>query len=74
MLCISEEDVDAQKPMHRFGVDSLVAVEVRYWLINSFKADVSIVKIMGNASLAELGAVIARKDMLMTGAWAKVVV
>jgi len=68
MLCISEEDVDAQKPMHTFGVDSLVAVEVRYWLAKSFKADVSIFEIMGNESLAELGAVIARKSMLLTGA------
>lgn len=50
-LSIPEENIDKQKPVHSFGVDSLVAVEIRYWLIKEMKADVSIFTIMSDDSL-----------------------
>lgn len=65
MLCVAEADVDAAKPMYAFGVDSLVAVEVRYWLAKTFRADLSIFEIMGNESLAEVGEGIARRRLLV---------
>ncbi len=61
-LLMPEEDVDMQKPIHSYGVDSLVAVEMRYWMAKEMKADVSIFDIMGNGSLAALSLLIAEKS------------
>lgn len=36
------------------GIDSLVAVEVRSWFLKELKLDVSVLKVIGGASLAEL--------------------
>lgn len=37
MMC-NPEDINTQKPLHSFGVDSLVAVEVRNWLFKELKS------------------------------------
>lgn len=50
-LSIPEEHIDKQKPVHSFGVDSLVAIEIQYWLVKEMKADVAIFKIMSDDSL-----------------------
>ena len=62
IISIPEEDIDLQMPMHRFGVDSLVAVEIRYWLAKEMKADMSIFEIMGDRSLAALSLLIAARS------------
>lgn len=62
IISIPEEDIDLQMPMHRFGVDSLVAVEIRYWLAKEMKADMSIFEIMGDRSLAALSLLVAGRS------------
>lgn len=37
MAC-NPEDINTSKPLHSFGVDSLVAVEVRNWLFKELKS------------------------------------
>ena len=61
-LSIPEEDIDTRKPIHTFGVDSLVAVEIRYWLMKEMKADLSIFNILGNDSMIELSHFAAGKS------------
>lgn len=51
LLSIPEADIDSAKPVYSYGVDSLVAVEIRYWLMKELKTDVSIFRIMSNDSL-----------------------
>ncbi|KAF2004264.1 polyketide synthase PksD [Amniculicola lignicola CBS 123094] len=63
-LSITSEDVDASKPLHVFGVDSLVAVELRNWMGKEFAADVAIFDIMGSPSVASLGDLVARLSKL----------
>ncbi|KAG9235236.1 hypothetical protein BJ875DRAFT_399470 [Amylocarpus encephaloides] len=67
MLWMPEEDIDVQKPTHSYGVDSLVAVELRHWLGKEILADVSIFEIMGDESLAGLSLLIAQKSKLLAG-------
>lgn len=62
LISIPEEDIDLQMPIHRFGVDSLVAVEIRYWLFKEMKADMSIFEIMRDQSLAALSLLIATRS------------
>ncbi|KAL4865654.1 hypothetical protein BDV12DRAFT_188037 [Aspergillus spectabilis] len=53
-LSVPEEDIDMDKPVHFFGVDSLVAVELRFWLENEMKAELSVFNILANCSIWEL--------------------
>lgn len=62
LLWLSESDIESQRPLHTYGVDSLGAVEIRKWLATGMRADLSIFEIMGNRSLAELAVFIAEKS------------
>lgn len=48
------DDIDPTRPLHTYGVDSLLAVEVRNWFGKVFKADVAIFDITGPATLDSL--------------------
>lgn len=61
-LSIPKEDVDAEKAIYAFGIDSLVALEVRYWFMKEMKANVAIFDIMQNQSLLALGQYAAGKS------------
>ncbi|KAK7757127.1 hypothetical protein SLS62_000674 [Diatrype stigma] len=50
-LSVKPEDVDADQPLHAFGVDSLVAVELRNLLMREFAADVPNFEIMGGRTI-----------------------
>ena len=65
-LSLEEESLDETRPMHTYGVDSLVAVEIRNWIAKEIKADVAIFDIIGGASLATVGQMVAGKS-----AWRK---
>ena len=55
------DGIDSHTPIHSYGVDSLFAVELRTWLAKCFGADVPVFEIMGGATFAKLGAVVANK-------------
>ncbi|KAJ6443902.1 polyketide synthase [Purpureocillium lavendulum] len=54
------EEVDAGKPPNAYGVDSLVAVGVRNFVISSFGVQVSVFEILSNRTIAELSLFIAQ--------------
>ncbi len=58
------EDIDDNKPTFAFGIDSLVALEVRYWFQKTFKAQVSVFDIMQAKSLLGLTSVAAEESEL----------
>lgn len=39
-LSLTRKDIDLATPMHGYGVDSLVAVELSNWFANELRADV----------------------------------
>jgi hypothetical protein len=55
-------DVDLRTPIHSYGVDSLLAVELRSWIANQFQADVPIFEILSGTSFATLGVTVASKS------------
>ena len=63
-LSIPCEEIDENKPIFAFGVDSLVALEVRYWFQKTLKAHVSVFDIMQAKSLLDLAGVAARESEL----------
>ncbi|KAF2463776.1 KR-domain-containing protein [Lindgomyces ingoldianus] len=46
VLSIQAEDVDVDRPLHLYGVDSLVAVELRNWITKDFAVDVPVFELM----------------------------
>lgn len=60
-LSLSQEDIDISKPMHSYGVESLVAVEVRSWFLKEPNANVAVFNILGGATIAAVGMLIASK-------------
>ncbi|CAA9961740.1 hypothetical protein PTMSG1_05117 [Pyrenophora teres f. maculata] len=53
-LSVPPEHLDVQKPAFVLGVDSLIAVEVRYWFMKQICVEVAVFNIMKKQSLLEL--------------------
>lgn len=57
---IPEPDIDIGKPIHVYGVDSLVAMEIRNYLASECGSEISVLEIMGNKSMEALSGDIAK--------------
>lgn len=62
MFTIPEGQIDKSMPMSKYNVDSLVAVELRNWLVSLSQADISIFDMMQSTSLMMLGEKVAAKS------------
>lgn len=62
VLGLSESDMDLSKPMHAYGVDSLVAIDLRNWLEREIGADIAVFELVSNVPLGNLSAVAAEKS------------
>ncbi|KAI1073697.1 hypothetical protein F5B20DRAFT_586970 [Whalleya microplaca] len=60
-LSVPEEDIDTTRPAHSYGVDSLVAVELRFWFSNEIRSDISVFSILANDPILALGRFAAQK-------------
>lgn len=58
-------EIDQAKPMSYYGVESLVAVEVRNWLGTAAKTKVSVFEILQTSSIQELAALAAGRSELL---------
>ncbi|CAJ2512895.1 Uu.00g010140.m01.CDS01 [Anthostomella pinea] len=58
LILMPLEQVDVNKPLAQFGVDSMIAADVRTWLWNSFRVDIPFLDILNSqktlSGLAEL--------------------
>ncbi|OCL05917.1 reducing type I polyketide synthase [Glonium stellatum] len=62
MFAIPEAEINKSAPMSRYGVDSLVAVELRNWLASSAQGETSIFDVMQSPSLTALATSVALKS------------
>ncbi|KAL3442886.1 hypothetical protein BJX65DRAFT_312346 [Aspergillus insuetus] len=62
---VSVEEVDAQKPLYDYGVDSLQAVEVRNRALKDMKSDISVFDILSAMPLADVAGKIAAHSQLV---------
>ncbi|MCJ1389265.1 hypothetical protein MMC18_002121 [Xylographa bjoerkii] len=67
-LAIPRNDVDTRKAVHSFGVDSLMAVELRNWFAREVKANVAIFEVLSNGSMAALALLAAGKSLYVPAA------
>jgi aryl carrier-like protein len=54
VLGLQDVDIDAERPVHTFGIDSLVAIDLKNWFAREIGADVQVFNLLGNHSLGEV--------------------
>jgi short-subunit dehydrogenase len=64
-LMMPVDDIDASKPTSAYGVDSLIAVELRNWLSREAKVDVPVFDILQATSLCGLAAKLVTRTPLV---------
>lgn len=68
MFIIPESDIDLSVPLAKFGVDSLIAVELRNWIMAHIDAECSVFDVMQSTSLVALAGKVAAQSKLITAA------
>ncbi|TGJ66783.1 Type I Iterative Polyketide synthase (PKS) [Orbilia oligospora] len=56
------EDIDQNKAVHTYGVDSLQTTELRNWFLKYFRSDVPVFEILGAPSLSSLAHTVVRRS------------
>ena len=59
---ISPADVELSKPLSNYGVDSLMAVELRNWIKRDFSAPVAVFDIMGGLPISSIGELVVSRS------------
>ena len=58
------KNIDVSKPLHVYGVDSLLAVELRNWFAKVWKSDIAVFDITGQSSIADIGQLAMQRSQL----------
>lgn len=65
ILPMPSSEVDPSRPMYRYGVDSLVALEVRNWITREMKANIPLLEILAAEPFNTFAGNIAKKSKLI---------
>lgn len=60
-LAIAANDVESSKRLDDYGVDSLIAVELRNWLAKDFSATLAVFEIMGGTTIERIGDLVVER-------------
>ncbi|KAF5863618.1 hypothetical protein ETB97_009712 [Aspergillus alliaceus] len=60
----TDAEIDIHKPIASYGVDSLLAVDIRSWFRKVFQANVPTFEILGGTSFVSMGATVAGRSAL----------
>ncbi|KAI6351269.1 hypothetical protein MCOR25_010037 [Pyricularia grisea] len=66
ILQMPASEVDSSRPMYRYGVDSLVALEIRNWITTEMKATVALLEVLAAVPMEVFSARIAEKSKLVS--------
>ncbi|PVH73919.1 ketoacyl-synt-domain-containing protein [Cadophora sp. DSE1049] len=65
-LQVSADNIDASKPLHIYGIDSLMAVDIRSWVLMKLKSEISLFDLLSGTSISTLAGNIARTSKLVS--------
>ena len=65
MFIIPESEIDLSVPLAKFGVDSLIAVELRNWILAHVQAECAVFDVMQSSSLVALAGKMASQSKLV---------
>jgi hypothetical protein len=71
LMAIPWGEIEASKPLQAYGVDSLVAVELRTWASKAMRADVAVLDMLGRNTIEQFSHKVARASSLVTVAAVK---
>ncbi|EDN96866.1 hypothetical protein SS1G_01792 [Sclerotinia sclerotiorum 1980 UF-70] len=66
-LGIPVDSIDTTRPIHVYGVDSLLAVSLRGWFKKEFRSNISVFDIIGNSSLDTVSGMAASRSQWFRG-------
>jgi acyl carrier protein len=66
-MSISAEDIEPSKPLSSYGVDSLMAVELRNWIGREFDATMAVFDIMGGAPISSIANLVVKRSTVGSG-------
>ncbi|KAJ2993259.1 hypothetical protein NUW58_g1893 [Xylaria curta] len=66
-MSIPPDDVEPSKPLSNYGVDSLMAVELRNYIGREFQATVAVFDIMGGVPISSIGHLVVEKSSIGKG-------
>ena len=69
VLGLEQDQIALDSRVESYGVDSLVAVELRNWLAKEVDADIAIFELLGAATLNTVGTVAATKSSFRQPSW-----
>lgn len=61
-LGLAPEEIDLTRPAHTYGIDSLVAIDLKNWFDREVGTGIQVFTLLGNVSLEELGKDGARRS------------
>ncbi len=61
LLSIPREEIDINDRLHRLGIDSLVAVDIRRWIYQTTSAEILLFDLLGNHSAKTLSSLVASR-------------
>ncbi|KAF2177009.1 putative polyketide synthase [Zopfia rhizophila CBS 207.26] len=67
-MMVDVQDVEKTQTISKYGVDSLLAVELRSWIYTELQVDISIFELLKNVPIQELAGTIALKSKLTPAA------
>lgn len=67
ILQMPASEVDSERPMYRYGVDSLIALEVRNWITRETRASVTLLEILAAMSMKEFAKLLAGRSKAVGG-------
>lgn len=60
VLGVPESEIDPEKPLHTYGMDSLVAIDLKNWFDRDVGATVEVFSLLGNVPLGDLSREVAK--------------
>ncbi|KAH8879971.1 reducing type I polyketide synthase [Thozetella sp. PMI_491] len=69
LSAMEDIEVDIHRPLHTYGVDSLLAIELRRWITKEFKAEVAVFEIVGGSTFLALAMLVAGRSGIKHPAW-----
>ena len=60
-------DLDIERALSSYGVDSLIAIEMKNWLAKEVRADIAVFEILGEVTIKDLGELAARMSKFFEG-------
>ena len=66
LMMVSSDDIDTNKPISTYGVDSLTAVEIRAWSFRELHSDISVFDIMSATPISTLARTITTRSKLVS--------